>query len=75
MKSRSKHGTYANYTNGKCRCKRCRRARKDYVNRPGKNLTHGIRASYNNGCRCDECTTANREYDRERAVAVKRAAG
>lgn len=31
---------------------------------PGKDRTHGIRATYAHGCRCEPCTVANRIHQR-----------
>ncbi len=63
-----RHGTYAGYTNGRCRCVECTWAKRVYNAElrsrglePG-DPRHGSTAGYEAGCRCDECSAARRSY-------------
>lgn len=73
------------YTNHKCRCDVCRKARSSYVrayrNSPDTDLPpddtrHGKRSTYiMRGCKCDLCKEAVRQYARGRQEAIRQERG
>lgn len=62
----SKHGTYARYSNGRCRCDLCKSAarkyRTDRAEMASAHGEHGTHANYVAGCRCADCSQANRQF-------------
>ncbi|WNM66168.1 endonuclease [Microbacterium Phage DejaVu] len=63
------HGKYSTYTNGKCRCEKCRAANAEYArSRKRKSVKNGdqppahgtTNGYYNYSCRCEACKAAAR---------------
>ena len=82
MKRAAKHGTTTRYYTYRCRCTKCRKAAREYMQTlrakmrqtPEGEIPHGASGYENYGCRCEICIKAKQKSRRKAYLAAKRTA-